>query len=124
MRRGLVRSSLLAVLFLPLFPLASPLIGLLYGPAFAPAAPIFQLLLAVAIFDLFATPLTLLAFTFNRPRLVAGAEAARTATVAALGLWLIPFLGPTGAVTARFASRVVGAVVVVLGIRSQGTGNP
>lgn len=116
--RGLIRSVLLALILLPLFPLAGPLIELFYGRAFSPAAPIFQLLLGVALLELFATPLQLLVFALDRPQAVAAAEAARAGTLGVAGLWLIPLLGPVGAVGARFASRVVGLAVVLVALRN------
>lgn len=112
-RRGLLRGFLLGAALLPLFPLAGPLIELFYGPAYTAAVPLFQLLLGVAIFELIATPFLLLAFTFNRPSLIAEAEAVRVATLGATCLWLIPVLGPAGAAVARLASRVAGAAVVL-----------
>ncbi len=116
LRRGLARSALLAAALLPILVLAGPLIELFYGPAFLPTAPILQLLLVVAAFELFATPLLLLAFAFDRPRLIAGAEAARAGALAAAGLWLIPALGPAGAAAARLVSRLVGVLVVVVAL--------
>lgn len=109
-KRGLIRGALLAVALLPLFPLADPLILFFYGPAYAPAVLLFRLLLGVAIFDLLVSPLLLLAFTFNRPRLLAGADAVRVGTLTTLAIVLIPGYGPIGAVTARFVARFAGAV--------------
>jgi O-antigen/teichoic acid export membrane protein len=114
LRRGFLRSVLLSAGLLPLVPLAGPLITLFYGTAYEGAVPLFQLLLGVAIFELVATPFLLLAFTFDRPQLIAGAEATRAATLGIACLCLIPILGPSGAILARFASRAAGAVVVAL----------
>lgn len=119
LRRGLIRSALLSAALAPLFPLAGPIIHLFYGPAYSAAAPLFQLLLAVAIFEIVATPFLLLAFTFDRPRLVAGADATRAATLGMACLLLIPILGPTGAAIARLASRLAGAAVILLALARQ-----
>ncbi len=113
LRRGLIRSALLGAALLPLFPLADPLILFFYGTAYAPAVPLFRLLLGVVIFDLLASPLLLLAFTFNRPRLLAGADALRVGTFATVAVALIPGYGPVGAVVARLAARIAGAVLTL-----------
>lgn len=112
-RRGLVRSGVISLAMLPLIPLARPLITLLYGPAYAPAAGLFQLLLGVVIFDIFATPLLLLAFPLDQPKLLAAADALRAVTLALAGVWLIPAYGPAGAVAAKLVAKVAGAVLTV-----------
>lgn len=116
-RRGLARSAALSLLLLPLVLLAGPLIELFYGPAFRPAAGVFQLLLGVAIFDLWATPLVLLAYPADRPRLLAAGDALRVGVLATVGAWLIPSLGLSGAALARLGARVAGAALILAGLR-------
>jgi O-antigen/teichoic acid export membrane protein len=113
LRQGLMRSGLLSLALLPLFPLAGPLISLIYGSEYDAAAPLFQMLLGVVIFDIVAKPVLLLPFTFDQPKLLAAADAARVATLATVATWTLPLFGPLGAVMARFAARVVGVAVVV-----------
>jgi O-antigen/teichoic acid export membrane protein len=115
---GLVRSGVVVALLLPLFVLAEPFILIVYGPAYAPAVGIFRLLLGVVLFDVLATPALLLPLSFNRPQLLAAADGARAATLGLVGVALIPTLGALGAVAARFAARVVGAVLVLVSLRS------
>jgi O-antigen/teichoic acid export membrane protein len=112
-RASLRRSGLVAVALVAIVPLAGPLIQFFYGPAFQPAVALFYPLLAIVVFDLFTTPLTLLAFSYDRPQLLAGADALRLIVLVGVGAWLIPSSGPFGAVVARGASRIVGALVVV-----------
>jgi O-antigen/teichoic acid export membrane protein len=114
---GLVRSGVVVALLLPLFVLAEPFILIVYGPAYAPAVGIFRLLLGVVLFDVLATPALLLPLSFNRPHLLAAADGARAATLGLVGVALIPTLGALGAVAARFAARVVGAVLVLISLR-------
>ncbi len=115
---GLVRSGVVVALLLPLFVLAEPFILIVYGPAYAPAVGIFRLLLGVVLFDVLATPALLLPLSFNRPQLLAAADGARAATLGLVGVALIPTVGALGAVGARFAARVVGAVLVLVSLRS------
>lgn len=118
-RRGLIRGVLISLMLLLLIPLARPFITLFYGPAFAPAVHLFQLLLGVVIFDVFATPLLLLAFPLNQPQLLAAADALRAGTLALTAAWLIPAYGPTGAVAAKFGAKVAGAVLTLMVLARQ-----
>jgi O-antigen/teichoic acid export membrane protein len=115
-RTSLRRSGLVAAALLVLVPLAGPMIQFFYGPAFQPAVALFYPLLAIVVFDLFTTPLTLLAFSYDRPQLLAGADALRLIVLVGVGAWLIPVSGPFGAVVARGVSRIVGALVVVVAL--------
>jgi O-antigen/teichoic acid export membrane protein len=116
-KRALVRSALISLVLLLLIPAAGPLIQLAYGGAFRGSVGLFQGLLGVAIFDICAMPLLLLAFPAGRFRLLAMADAARLITLVVSAGWMIPLLGARGAVVARVASRVVGAGVVLLALR-------
>jgi stage V sporulation protein B len=123
-RQSLRRSLALTLLLLPLLPLAGPLIGLFYGPAFLPAADIFRLLLGVALFDVWATPLLLLVYSADRPRLLAATDLLRVAALVACGAGLIPALGLAGAALARLCSRVAGAALILLALRGRAHGTP
>ena len=112
-RRGLLRSVLIDLALLPLFFLAKPFILLFYGPAYALASGLFQLLLGVVMFDVLTTPLLLLVFPLNRPRLLAVANASRAATLILSAAWLIPGYGPVGAIVAKFGAKLVGAVLTL-----------
>ena len=113
LRQSLARGALIAVGLLLLVPLAPPFINLVYGPDFAPAGHFFQLLVGVMIFDVLATPVLLLPLAYRQPRLLAAGDATRAVVLIATALALIPLYGAPGAIGARFASRVAGAVVVV-----------
>jgi O-antigen/teichoic acid export membrane protein len=118
LRRSFLRSGLICLALVPVAVLAEPAIRLVYGAAFAPAADLFRLLLLVAAFDVLTTPALLLALGVGRPQVLAAADAARAGTLGAMGLWLIPSLGAPGAVIARLAARVAGAVLVLIALRS------
>ncbi|HET8627532.1 MAG TPA: lipopolysaccharide biosynthesis protein [Thermomicrobiales bacterium] len=118
-RRSLARSTLIALALLPAIPLAGVLIPLVYGPGYSPAVGLFRGLLAIVIFDVFATPLLLLVYHYERPRLLAGADALRALTVALAGVALIPALGAPGAILARLAGRVAGAALTGVGLRTK-----
>jgi O-antigen/teichoic acid export membrane protein len=117
LKRSLVRSAGLSLLLLPLVPLADLLIVLFYGPMFRPAVPLFQLLLGVAIIDVWVTPILLLAYALRRPGLLVGGDVLRIGALLASGALLIPRLGPSGAALARLCARVVGAVTVLISLR-------
>ncbi|MCI0576682.1 MAG: oligosaccharide flippase family protein [Chloroflexi bacterium] len=112
-RRGLGRSTVVALLLLALLPLSRPFILLFYGPAYALAVPLFQLLLGIVIFDVLTLPLLMLAYPLEQPRVLAMAEAARLAVMAALAAWLLPAYGPVGVVAAKLIAKAVGVSFVV-----------
>lgn len=113
-RRGAIRSVLISLPLLCLIPLARPFVLFFYGPAFASAIGLFQQLLGVVLFDVFTTPFLLLAFSFNRPRLLALADVLRTITLVLLAVWLIPAIGPSGAILAKLGAKVAGAVLMLV----------
>jgi O-antigen/teichoic acid export membrane protein len=115
-RRGLVRSAIVALLLVLLIPLAGPLIDVLYSAAYTDAVGSLRLLLAVAIVDVFLTPASLLAYHYDRPRLLASADATRIAAFVLAGVLLIPPFGTTGAVFARLVARLAGGCVVLGGL--------
>jgi O-antigen/teichoic acid export membrane protein len=114
LRRGLIRSGAIALGLLVLVPLAEPLIVLIYGADFAQAAVYLRLLLGVMIFDVLVTPLLLLPLAYRQPKLLAAADASRAVTLVFVAVALIPGFGPFGAVAARFAAHVVGALLVAV----------
>jgi lipopolysaccharide exporter len=112
-RRGLVRSGAIGMALLPILLLAGPLIGLFYGDAYRPAAGIVQGLLLVAIFNILLTPLQMLAFTYDRPWIVAATDGTRALTLLVAGVILVPTLGTSGAVLAKLAAAVAGGVIII-----------
>lgn len=123
-RRGMLRSALISLALLPLVLLVGPFITFFYGPAYRPAVPLFQRLLGVVIFDVFVTPLILLSYHYNRPRLLAGADALRAGTMAATGGALIPSSGPNGAIAAKLIAKLAGATLTVALLARQRPDHP
>ncbi|HEV7665028.1 MAG TPA: oligosaccharide flippase family protein [Chloroflexota bacterium] len=113
LKQSLVRGGLIAIALLALVPLAPLVMTLIYGAEFAAAIVFLQLLLGVMIFDVLLTPLLLLPLAYRRPRLLAAGDATRAIVLVLAALALIPLLGAYGAIVARFASRVSGALVVL-----------
>jgi O-antigen/teichoic acid export membrane protein len=108
-KRSLLRSLLptgAALLALPLLP---AFIRIVYGPDYAGAAPIFLALITITLFDLFWTPLGLLAFPLDLPVVIFASNVLRVAVLILLGLLLIPVWGVYGAVAAKLAAKMVGA---------------
>ncbi|MFN8514000.1 MAG: hypothetical protein U0841_15730 [Chloroflexia bacterium] len=89
LRRGFVRSGLIALALLPTGLLIGWFIDTFYGTDYHPAARLYQLLLVVVIFDLLTTPLVLLAYHHQRPQLLAGADLLRVVVLLAVGAVLI-----------------------------------
>ena len=73
----------------------------------------FRLLLGVIVFDVLVTPLLLLPLAYRRPKLLAAADALRAVTLVLVALGLIPIYGAIGAILARFAARIAGALLVL-----------
>ena len=119
LRRGLVRSTAIALLLLLALPVARPAIPLIFGSVYGPAVTLFLALLGVAVFDLFAAPILLLAFSADQPRLIAGADALRVLVLAIAAIALVPLIGAYGLVLAKLAATVAGfaLTVIVLGSR-------
>jgi O-antigen/teichoic acid export membrane protein len=116
LRRGLLRGGLVGLGLLLLIPVAEPLIVLVYGAEFGPAAVFFRLLVGVMVFDVLLTPFLLLPLAYRRPKLLAAADALRAVTLIVVALGLIPVYGAIGAILARFAARVAGALLVLLAL--------
>ena len=113
LRRGLLRGAAIALALLVLVPLAEPFITLFYGAEFAQAVGFFRLLLGVTIFDVLLTPFLLLPLAYRRARLMAAADGLRALTLIGVAIAVIPVYGATGAIIARFAARICGAVLVL-----------
>jgi O-antigen/teichoic acid export membrane protein len=118
--QNLVQGCALSLALLLTLPLAGPLIETIYGTTYREAVEWFQLLLAVVIFDLLSTPFLLLAFPLNSPGLLAASDLVRVLTLVLVGVWLIPTIGPAGAVLAKMASRIAGATVTLAGLSQRG----
>ena len=113
LRQALIRSTVLALLLLPLLPLARPLITVVYGAEFSAAVPLFRLFLAVVALEIFVAPWTLLAFPLERPQWLAGADLVRVIVLAATATVLLPLWGPGGAIVAKFLARAAGAALLL-----------
>ena len=120
----MLRSALISAALLPLLVLVGPFVALFYGSTYLPAVFIFQKLISVVIVDVFATPLILLAYHYNRPRLLAGTDALRAGTLTIVGVTLIPSLGPNGAIVGKLVAKLVGAAVTVGLLARAGSGRP
>jgi O-antigen/teichoic acid export membrane protein len=120
LRDGLVRSGVICVCLLVVIPFAEPLLVLLYGTEFRAAGVFLQLLLGIAILDVLLTPFLLLPLAHRQPRVkvLAAADAARAITLVAVAIVLIPSVGALGAVAARLAARVAGALIVAVSLYS------
>lgn len=116
MRRGLVRSAAICLGLLLLIPVAEPLVVLVYGAEFAASGMFLRLLIAVVIFDIMFAPLLLLPLAYRQPKLLAAADGARALTLVVVAIALIPVYGAFGAILARFAARLGGALVVLGGL--------
>lgn len=112
-RENLRRTLALSMGLLLLIPLAPFIIPLLYGSAYLPAVGIFAAMILIVMFDLVTMPLMLLVYPLQQTRLLALADALRVIVlVAGIGL-LVPAAGLSGAVLARFLSRVGGTVLIL-----------
>jgi O-antigen/teichoic acid export membrane protein len=109
---GALRSSALALALIGGIVLAEPFVTLVYGAAFAEAVPVLRALLGISILDVLLTPLLLLPLAQGRARLLAEADGVRAATFSSLALMLVPASGAWGAIVARLAARLAGAVFV------------
>jgi O-antigen/teichoic acid export membrane protein len=105
--RALRRSLLVCLGLLLLLTLAQPLIIFLYGQDYAAAVPFFRWLLVLVMFDIFTTPLLLLAFPFERPQLLTLNDALRLAIFVPLVFWFIPGYEAMGVIIAKFVSQIV-----------------
>lgn len=117
LRQSLVRSGLIALGLLVLMPLVGPFIRIFYGSEYAPATGLLQLLLIVVIIDAFATPVILLVFPLERPKLYAVSTALQTIILLLLAAWLIPSMGTPGAAVAKIVARLTGFVLVLWRLR-------
>jgi hypothetical protein len=71
------------------------------------------------IFDVLLTPFLLLPLAYRQPKLLAAADALRAITLVLVALGLIPIYGAVGAVAARFAARLAGALLVLASLQVQ-----
>jgi O-antigen/teichoic acid export membrane protein len=108
-RQGLLRSAALSLPLLLALPLAGPVVGLVYGPAYLDAVPALLVLILAVIFDLLTTPLILLAYPMNAPRVLAASDVLRVTTLVLMAAPLVPVLGPSGAALAKLGAKVAGA---------------
>jgi O-antigen/teichoic acid export membrane protein len=114
--QNLRRSLLFAIPLILLLPLARPLIPLVYGEAFAGAIPYLYGLMFLVLLDIVTSPLLLLAYPLDMPRLLATSEAVRLTTMLLLGVSLIPLLGVWGAIVAKGSATLLRATLLGLAI--------
>jgi len=117
LRQSMVRSGLIALGLLALMPLIGPIIRIFYGLEYAAATGLLQLLLIVVIIDAFATPVILLVFPLERPKLYAASTAIQAIILLLLAAWLIPLMGTPGAAVAKIVASIAGFVLVVWRLR-------
>lgn len=117
LRHSMKRSGLIALGILLLMPLVEPFIRIFYGEAYVAAAGLLQLLLLMVIIDAFATPIILLVFPLERPKLYAASSALQAIVLLVLAAWLIPLIGTPGAAVAKIVARVAGFVLVFWRLR-------
>jgi O-antigen/teichoic acid export membrane protein len=111
MRRSLTRSVLLGLPLLLTLPVARPLILTAYGIEYAPSVSVFRFLMAVVLFDLLVNPILLLVFPLDMPRLIAAANGARVVILITTASLLVPMWGMQGAVLAKLAATLTGAIL-------------
>jgi hypothetical protein len=66
------------------------------------------------MFDLFATPLLLLAFPLEQPHLLTFNDALRLIILVPLALWLLPNYGVMGIIAAKFVAQLVAVCVTLV----------
>jgi O-antigen/teichoic acid export membrane protein len=117
LRRGMVRSGVIGLLLLLAAPLARPLIPFIFGSGYTSSVTLFLALLGVAVFDLFAAPILLLAFSADQPKLIAAADALRVIVLVTAAVALVPTIGAFGLVLAKLSASIAGfaLTVIVLG---------
>lgn len=113
LRRGMVRSLIIALALLVALPLARPVIPLVFGFRYHQTIGLFQALIVVAIVDVLAAPVLLLAYTADRPRLIALADALRAAALLVVALILIPVMGASGLIIAKLTASLTGLVITI-----------
>jgi O-antigen/teichoic acid export membrane protein len=111
-RRSIARSLFLSLALVALLPLVRPFVLMVYGAAYAGSIAVFYALMIVILFELVTVPLLLLAFPMDMPRLIAAADGLRVVVLVAVGSLLIPGWGMYGAVAAKLAASVAGALVI------------
>lgn len=108
LRRALARSLLIAATLIVATPLARWLIPLFFGGVYRQAVGLFTALLGVAILDIIATPMLLLAYTADRPKLIVIADAIRVVVLALGAALLLPLVGIYGLVLAKLLASLAG----------------
>jgi O-antigen/teichoic acid export membrane protein len=117
LKNSMKRSGLIAFGLLLLIPLAGPFIRFFYGPAYSPAIGLFRLLMLMVVFDALTTPIILLVFPLERPKLYAASFVFQAIILVILAAWLIPQMGPSGAAVAKIVARMAGFGLIVWRLR-------
>ena len=111
-RRSLVRSVVFTLVLLLGISLTPFLIPAVYGPLFGPSVGIFLALVTIVIFDMFTSPILLLAYPLRLPHIIALADAVRVVALVVLAGPAIPAMGAYGAVAAKLSAHILGAGVL------------
>lgn len=112
LRRSGWQGAWMMSLLLGTIPLARPLIVWLYGVEYLPAAGIYLFLVVSVMVDFLATPLLLLPYPLNAPRLVALDNGLRVVVLLVGGWVLIPMWGVIGAAVAKLLAILVSVGIV------------
>jgi len=118
LRRGIARSLLVVAGLFIAMPVARPLIPAIFGPDYRSAVGIFVALLGVAALDLIFARILMLAYTAERPELIAAADASRVVTLLVVAFALLPTVGVYGLVVAKLMASLAGLFVTVLVLRT------
>ena len=119
LQRGLARSLFIAILLVAAIPLARPVILTVFGSAYRSSIGLFLALLGVAAVDVIAAPILMLAYSADRPRLIAAADGARVVVLVVIAAVSLPVLGAYGLVVAKFLASIVGLIVTVVALARQ-----
>ncbi len=119
LRQAVVRSLIIAALLIVGTPLARWLIPLVFGGAYRQSVGLFTALLGVAVVDIIATPILMLAYTVDRPKLIVAADASRVVVLAIGAALLLPLVGVYGLVMAKLLASLAGFVWTAVALVQQ-----
>ncbi len=119
LRRALARSLIIAALLIVGTPLARWLIPIVFGDAYRQSVGLFTALLGVAVVDIIAMPMLMLAYTVDRPKLIVAADASRVIVLAIGAVLLLPLVGVYGLVVAKLLASLAGFVWTAVALMRQ-----
>ena len=118
-KQGLLRTAAIAAGLLLLLPLAEPFILIVYGADYAPSIDLFRSVARRGDLRRAGHAVVAAADGLSQATPAGGGRRGPRGHARFAVLLLPPALGAIGAVIARFASRVIGAVLVLLALRRQ-----